>query len=517
MVYGMSLARLALAGALAVGVAQARLPKPPGVGPIHSRNGTELPPYNTTYYFDQLIDHNDPSKGTFKQRYWHTYEHYEEGGPVIIMTPGEGNADGYWSYLTNSSINGLLAEQENATAIVIEHRFYGESNPLPDLSSESLKLHTIQQAIDDLKYFAENVVLPMPNGDQLTPDKAPWVMMGGSYSGALTSWVMTNTDFIWAGYASSAVVEAITDFWKYFEPIRQNMPQNCSADVQAVITYIDDIAAKNDTDALNKIADDFGLSDIADHFDDVVGTLRYNLWDWQSLSILTGPNGAFYQFCDALEVKDNGDVAPEAGWGVDHAYAAWSSYFKNQYIDDYLSSGGYDSVFDAFDTYDTNRTFWTSTEVDNSYRSWQWIVCNEVGYIQDAAPEGEPSLISRIVNPAYDLRQCVNFFPDYFPETPVPNVNATNTAYKGWDVQEDRLFFANGIKDPWREATMSAEGVTTKSTDRQPIKIGDGIHCSDLSAKAGKADETIRAVQESALEYLHTWIGEWKTEKAKRA
>ena len=74
---------------------------------------------------------------------------------------------------------------------MIEHRFYGESNPLPDLSSESLKLHTIQQAIDDLKYFAENVVLPMPNGDQLTPDKAPWVMMGGSYSGALTSWVMT--------------------------------------------------------------------------------------------------------------------------------------------------------------------------------------------------------------------------------------------------------------------------------------------------------------------------------------
>ena len=64
---------------------------------------------------------------------------------------------------------------------------------------------------------------------------------------------------------------------------------------------------------------------------------------------------------------------------------------------------------------------------------------------------------------------------------------------------------------------MSAEGVTTKSTDRQPIKIADGIHCSDLSAKAGKADETIRAVQESALEYLHTWIGEWKTEKAKRA
>lgn len=48
-------------------------------GPVTSRNGTILPPYNTTYYFDQLIDHNNPSKGTFKQRFWHTYEWYERG------------------------------------------------------------------------------------------------------------------------------------------------------------------------------------------------------------------------------------------------------------------------------------------------------------------------------------------------------------------------------------------------------------------------------------------------------
>lgn len=48
-------------------------------GPVTSRNGTVLPPYNTTYYFDQLIDHDNPSLGTFKQRYWHTYEFYELG------------------------------------------------------------------------------------------------------------------------------------------------------------------------------------------------------------------------------------------------------------------------------------------------------------------------------------------------------------------------------------------------------------------------------------------------------
>jgi hypothetical protein len=65
----------------------------------------------------------------------------------------------------------------------LEHRFFGQSNPIDNLKSESLKLLTIQQAIDDLEYFAKNVVLPQPNGDQLTPDEAPWVLVGGSYSG----------------------------------------------------------------------------------------------------------------------------------------------------------------------------------------------------------------------------------------------------------------------------------------------------------------------------------------------
>lgn len=77
------------------------------------------------------------------------------------------------------------AQQQNGTTIVLEHRFYGLSNPFPDLSVKSLRVHTIQQAIDDLEYFAKNVNLPMPGGDSLTPDKAPWVLIGGSYAGTL--------------------------------------------------------------------------------------------------------------------------------------------------------------------------------------------------------------------------------------------------------------------------------------------------------------------------------------------
>jgi len=50
----------------------------PNINP-KSRNGTELPPITTVYLFDQLIDHTRPSLGTFKQRYWHTWEFYIPG------------------------------------------------------------------------------------------------------------------------------------------------------------------------------------------------------------------------------------------------------------------------------------------------------------------------------------------------------------------------------------------------------------------------------------------------------
>lgn len=52
-----------------------QIPKPeaPAGVPVTSRNGTELPPYDTWYHFQQLVDHSDPSQGTFDQRYYFTY------------------------------------------------------------------------------------------------------------------------------------------------------------------------------------------------------------------------------------------------------------------------------------------------------------------------------------------------------------------------------------------------------------------------------------------------------------
>lgn len=190
--------------------------------------------------------------------------------------------------------------------------------------------------------------LPFTGGDQLHPDTTPWVFVGGSYSGALISWAMNSIDTFWAGYSSSGVVEAITDFWGYFTPIRENMPQNCSADIQVAIQHIDTVFTSGSTSDQKALKDLFGLGAVT-HLDDVAGVsvlqpygrwseltinlqaLRNNLWTWQSDQPDSGKGSAFYKFCDILEVK-NGVSAPAAGWGLNNTLLAWGGYWKNTYL-----------------------------------------------------------------------------------------------------------------------------------------------------------------------------------------
>jgi len=285
------------------------------------------------------------------------------------------------------------------------------------------------------------------------------------------------------------------------------MPQNCSADVQVTMAHIDEVFSGNNQSAIKSIKDLFGLGGLS-HTLDVVGSIRSNIFDWQSLQPETGPDGLFFEFCDALEVK-NGVNAPVAGWGLDHALNAWGNFWTSEYLS--LLCGDTD-VETCLGTFNASEPFWTDTTIDNADRSWEWIVCNEVGWYQEAAPSGTPSLVSRLLQPSYDERQCTNFFPEAFPSNtiPVPTTSATNSKFGGWNVNIDRLFFANGKRDPWRDATVSSDFHTRQSTSTQPIAEGDGFHTSDLLTANGVVDATVLAVQKQALATFRTWVSQWK-------
>ena len=92
----------------------------------------------------------------------------------------------------------------------------------------------------------------------------------------------------------------------------------------------------------------------------------------------------------------------------------------------------------------------------------------------------------------------------------------------GWGVDVKNISFANGFRvsitspvlfttncgikgGPWREATMSSQNLSVVST-----QLGDGLHCSDLITAAGDVGAAIKAVQNSALDSMRSWLANWK-------
>ncbi|KAI0310240.1 hypothetical protein OF83DRAFT_1178773 [Amylostereum chailletii] len=106
-------------------------------------------------------------------------------------------------------------------------------------------------------------------------------------------------------------------------------------------------------------------------------------------------------------------------------------------------------------------------------------------------------------------------FPKAFPTPPVAKVDVTNAAYGGWNISVDRLFFANAQRDPWRDATVSAEGLTPSGTPAENIGVSDAFHCSDLLTR-NTVDATVLAVQQKGLAQVKKWVAEWQPTAAKR-
>ncbi|KAK5714306.1 hypothetical protein LTR17_017237 [Elasticomyces elasticus] len=499
---------------------------------------------NTT--FTQLTDHNDPSVGTFAQFYFYDTTHWKgPGSPVILFTPGEIAAAGYASYLTINRTTGVLAAEIGAAVIVLEHRYWGTSSPYTELTTANMTYLTLDNSIKDLTYFANTAKLPFAHHGSNAAD-VPWILMGGSYSGALTAWTESVAPgTFWAYWASSAVVEAISDFWSYFLPVELGMPKNCSSDVHLVIDYMDGVLNSGNESEIYELKDMFGLTNVT-HNDDFMGVLENGPWQWQSNQFSSGkkcndiishlalisfpdPNGPFYEWCDAVEGvtnATNSTVRPgPEGVGLEKALAGYATWIKN-FIPGTCEASGY-AEFNGtnntycFNTYDATSPQFTDLALDNVYnRQWNWMLCNEpFGYWQDGAPDGTPSLVSRLIDADYWVRQCDLWFPtgpngETYGIAKGKTEADTNAYTGGWDDRNStRLLYVNGGYDPWRDATVSADirpGGPLESTEEVPVLIvPGGFHTSDLQTANGAANASVKAVIDQGLAQMVEWVGEF--------
>lgn len=349
--------------------------------------------------------------------------------------------------------------------------------------------------------FAKTVSLPFDTTGRTNAPKAPWVLVGGSYSGSLAAWTeITAPGTFWAYHASSAPVQAIENYWEYFQPIQQGMPKACSNDIISVITHVDTVLTTGTEAEKQALKTMFGLGTVV-HDADFARTLTLPLDLWQ-VGI-----SEFMVFCEALEGVPAGQVSPtSSGIGLAAALPNFASY---------IASTQGCSAPDCYDSYNANQFFYTNTQLDTDViagRQWQWMLCNEAfGFWQTGAPAGQDSLVSRVVTADYYQQQCNFYFPGVqFGLTE----DAHNAKYMGWDVKgTTRVMFSSGEFDPWRSAGVSSEfrpgGPMVSTFDIPVFIVPGGVHTQDLSMP--NITPEIAALQVLEVAQMKRWIGEFYT------
>ncbi|QKX63870.1 uncharacterized protein TRUGW13939_11041 [Talaromyces rugulosus] len=472
--------------------------------------------------FEQFIDHDNPELGTFSQRYWWSDEYWNgPGSPIILFQPGESDADGFQGYLSNRTLTGLYAQEMGGAGLILEHRYYGKSSPVDTLTPKTMQHLTFKNALADTVNFAKNVKLPFDNSTKSSPDNAAWILVGGSYSGAQAGWtaaILPGT--FWAYHASSAPVEAIWNYWQYFVPIQNRLPKNCTTDLTNVISHIDSILSGSDENAKQTLKEKFQLGDLRD--DDFAAALANGPYLGQTTS--ASNSYGLYDFCNYIE---NVYAQPPAnpgtrGVGVAKALEGYAQWWATIFPG-YCASTGYftsNTSTGCFDTYNATSPMYADTSIGNyANKQWEWLCCNEpFGAWQDGAPNGTKSIVSRLITDDYYLRSCGTYFqPDdgyTYAGANGKRSSAVNAWTQGWKGTTERVIWAQGQYDPWREETVSSDfrpGGPLSSSESNPIFVmKDASHCYDLILANAEENASVKEVVDAEVKQMKAWVAEFK-------
>ncbi|KAF8628691.1 hypothetical protein AX15_003751 [Amanita polypyramis BW_CC] len=504
---------------------------------LHTQGGDsdaylDIPTKRTSYaefepqWFEQPLDHfselNETDGLKWRQRYWVNTRHYKRG-PVIVLDGGETNGEDRLPFL-DTGIVEILAKATGGVGVILEHRYYGQSIPVENFSTDALRWLNNEQAVADSANFMANVKF---NGieEDLTAPRTPWIYYGGSYAGARAAHMrILHPELVYGAIASSAVTHAMIENWQYMEIIRNAADSKCSGRLQNAIKTIDGLL--DYPHAARAIKSQFGVPDLA-HNEDFVSLLQIPLGLWQAK--VWDPNVGsteFDKFCAALNDAWGFPVPiasqdlefghpdrlvrfPE-GISLDFAILKYASWIKDNIISQCPPDFTHE---DCFGTYDDTK--FQDTNLDQDWRLWQFQVCTQWGYFSTAPPTYHPRIVSKLLTLEYESKICRQAYPpgEHFQVPNLPNVTAVNVLGDFY-IAADRLAFIDGEVDPWLPNTPHSEYAQDREdTILRPFKlIPNGVHHYDEYGLRNISEEPpeIRQVHEEMISFVREWLKDWK-------
>ncbi|KAI0354883.1 peptidase S28 [Trametes cingulata] len=481
------------------------------------------------HWFTQPLDHfdldNTSAGTTFQQRYWLNTRNYRPraDAPVIVLDGGETSGVDRLPFL-DTGIVEILTRATGGVGVVLEHRYYGRSIAVKNLTTDSLRwLNNAQSAADSANFMA-NVKFPGIDED-LTAPGHPWIYYGGSYAGARAAHMkVLYPDLVYGAIASSGVTHASIENWEYMEIIRRAADPKCSQHLETSIKIIDALLDVPVTRTPLKAL--FGLAQLK-HDEDFVALLESPLGAWQA-KVWDPEVGStrWDEFCAALDKpfspwadaevlayeEDSGLVVVNEKLSVPLPVYNYAQYIKKNYV----SQCPPGAVEDCFGTY--NNAKFQNTGLDQTWRLWVFQVCTEWGYFSTAPPPDHPRIVSRRLTLEYESKLCKQAYPPgkHFVVPPLPNVTAVNVL-GDYDIEADRLAIIDGEVDPWRPVTPHSEYARDRvDTILRPFKlIPNAVHHYDEYGRRNFSEEPpeIQLIHEEMIGFVVAWLEDWEAPK----
>ncbi len=432
--------------------------------PFHVENKT----------FENYVDHfsNPLLKGKFKQIYYQVEDYWDhKAGPVILHLCGENECT--FPYFRLFPLQ--ITEKFKGLYIALEHRYYGISQPMPDWSLKNLEYLTHEQTFADYAYFIESQNVEYSKKYGYTPK---WIIIGGSYAGALSAWFRLKYPHLVVGaLSSSGVVTPLLDFWQFDKQISEDYHEG-GEKCYNIIKYYHEVVEQrllksSETERkkfLQLFSDDTEISN--DEF-----------WFYFSDMSALFPQYSNRKYICQVLIQLNQTNLP-----IEIQLQKYAEEGKNfgTLVEDY--------------TYKKIRS--EKIVPGDLVRQWTYQYCTAYAWFQTAYKANPLRYVGM------DLDYWSRFCKGGFGTLMMPRVNHTAAMF-GADLIAERasnIFFTQSRNDPWRWT-----GINSPVPNNDKIEVGvmdceDCGHCRELYTPKEDDPAEVKEMRQRIVKVMEKWL-----------
>ncbi|XP_049288455.1 putative serine protease K12H4.7 [Anopheles funestus] len=435
--------------------------------------------------FTSRVNHFDPqNRDTFEFNYLQNDQYYRPGGPLFVVVGGHYPINPY--FMENSHFRDVAALQ-GAWLATNEHRYFGDSHPVPNLSTENLRFMRTEQVLFDLIEwidFLKREVVGDPN--------ARVILHGFAYAGTLATWARQRfPNIIDGAWGSSAPVRATANFEEFAVEvgniIRARAGNECYNRIFQAFHTAENLVDAGSTEMISEM---FNTCEPVNAEDPIEVQLFF-------YAMMLSLEAAMVEDVDVENINRVCDALTDEQY--DTGLEALSAFLVERYAD---ARECFDLSFENFVRYLTDEDLDAPANVQFGLRQSTYQDCTEFGAFETTTSPDQP--FGSKVNYDLFLAECQAAYGEWLTQEVVyEGIRLTNFHFGATDPRTTNVLFTTGEIDPLRAVSITEYTNLLSNARTTPgAFIGQ-----DIISISGMDSEELLETKHMAEEYITTWLG----------